>query len=664
MTANKDKTSVSYYEGSRVVPNNPFIQFLKEDINQSISGRFERVTAHCPSHIAIKVKGQAVTYDSLNKMANRIAHAISSKNDKHNHPVAVLVENNPATIAAILGVLKAAKIYVPLDASYSPAWAKYILDDTGAEFVLAGPNGLRLAQSWVNSPHTLIDVESLVLSDWSEENPALEIPPNALSHILYTSGSTARPKGVMDTHRNTLHYVMRLTNASHISPNDRITLVRPPSSSGALMNLYLALLNGASLFPIDLKQTTLSAVAQWLRQERITIFHAGATVFRHFAYQIGENDEFPDLRLIRLSSGQVFDNDVELFKRRFHNTLLLHVLSSTEANTYRVHFLNKESPVPDGTLPVGYAVEDMDVVILDDSGTALPAGEIGEIAIRSAYLFPGYWRNAEFTAAAFVNDSDSNGVRVFRTGDLGQLSSDGCLEYLGRKDFRLKIRGHSIQAEEVEMALQQIPGIAQAAVAAHKDSQGDDRLIAYISAGKQNLPTVGRIRESLKERLPDYMLPTKFVILRNLPLHPNGKVNRQELPAPGPARPNLGTPMIEPSTAVQAVITKVWSDALGISDIGVHDIFFELGGDSIVAGRIIARIEKLFGWSPTLPEFYDACTTAKFADLLMERVLNTEAAERAARLFLEVDRLSSEALKNKIAEERNKRQTANRNNPS
>ena len=224
--------------------------------------------------------------------------------------------NDVATIAAILGVFKAGKIYVPLDSSFSEAWAKFILQDTNTKIVLTGSHGPGLAKSWLTSAHILIDFESLD-AGWSEENPEEVVSPDALSQILYTSGTTGHPKGVMENHRNMLHNAMRLGNASHISPEDRITLVRPPSSGGALSNLFLALLSGSAIYPVDLKQVGLTAIADWLQREKITIFHAGATVFRHFAQQLTGAEKFPDLRLIRVGSGQIFDKDVELFKRYF-----------------------------------------------------------------------------------------------------------------------------------------------------------------------------------------------------------------------------------------------------------------------------------------------------------------------------------------------------------
>jgi amino acid adenylation domain-containing protein len=648
---------------SRVAPSNPFIKFSRNDIEQSIGSRFEKIVDRDPARIAVKIDDQAVTYGTLNKMANRIAHALRSGSGTSNEPVAVLVKNDLGTIAAILGIIKAGKIYVPLDISFSPAWAKFILQDTNIKIVLTGRDGLSLAKSWLNSAHILIEFESLD-AGWSEEKPEEVVSPDALSQILYTSGTTGHPKGAMDNHRNTLHYVMRLGNASHISPEDRMTLVRPPSSAGALSNLYLALLSGSAIFPVDLKQVGLTAIAGWLQREKITILHAGGTVFRHFARQLTGRERFPDLRLIRLGSGQVFEQDLELFKRHFSDALLLHVLSSTETNTYRVHFFGKDSYVPDGALPVGYAVEDMEVLILDDSGNPLGVNEVGEIAVRSDYIFPGYWNNSALTDAVFVDDPDGHGRRIFRTGDLGRLQPDGCLQYLGRKDFRLKIRGHRIQAEEIELALLKLPGISQAVAVAHKDVYGDDQLVAYVTPAAKEIPTISQIRDSLKKWLPDYMVPSKFVILESLPPNANGKVNRQELPTPELDRPKLGTRFSAPTNLMESVLAKIWSQALGINSVGIHDLFFDLGGDSIIAARIVSAIGRIFPWNLTLAEFYDACTVAQAAQLLVQKAPSAERAERAATLFLRVDGMSAAEVETMLADERRKRRPEENNTAS
>jgi amino acid adenylation domain-containing protein len=635
----------------RLAPNNPFAMFTKQDIEQSISNRFEQIVNIDPSRIAVKLNGQAVSYAALNKMANRIAHGLRSGSRTDNEPVALLVRNDLETIAAIVGINKAGKIYVPLDSSFSPAWAKFILQDTNVKIVLTRSADLSLAKSWLNSAHTPIDIDSLAAGG-SEANPTNKMSPDALAQILYTSGTTGHPKGVMDNHRNMLHYVMRLGNASHISPEDRITLVRPPSSAGALSNLYLALLSGATIFPVDLRQVGLTAIAEWLRREKITIFHAGATVFRHFVQQLTGAEQFPDLRLIRLASGQVFDNDLELFQRYFPDSLLLHVLSSTETNTYRVHFFNKDSRIPGGALPVGYAVEDMEVLILDDSGNPLGVNEIGEIAVSSDYIFPGYWNNPALTDAVAADDPEDHGRRLFRTGDLGRIRPDGCLEYLGRKDFRLKIRGHRIQAEEVEWALQKIPGISQAAVAAHKDGFGDDRLVAYVTPADKEIPSANLMRDWLKKWLPEYMMPSKFMVLESLPLNSNGKISRQELPMPDLDRPELGSQFKAPTNPIESVLARIWSEALGVSRVGIHDSFFELGGDSLIAGRVVSALGRIFPWHLTLAEFYGACTVAQATELLVQKAGSAERVEKVATLFMQVDRLSSAEVETMLAEMR------------
>jgi amino acid adenylation domain-containing protein len=649
--------------GSRVTPSNPFIKFSRTDIEQSIGSRFQQIVDRDPSRIAIKVEDRVLTYGTLNKMVNRVAHALRSASGTGNEPVAVFGGNHVGTITAILGVLKAGKIYVPLDSSFSEAWAKFILQDTKTRIVLTGSHGPGLVKSWLSSAHILIEFESLDAA-WSEENPEEVVSPDALSQILYTSGTTGDPKGVMDNHRNMLHNAMRLANALHISPEDRITLVRPPSSGGGLCNLLLALLSGSAIYPVDLKQVGLTAIADWLQREKITIFHAGAAVFRNFAQQLTGAEKFPDLRLIRVGSGQIFDKDLELFKRYFPNSLLLHILSCTEINTYRVHFVNKDSPVPDGALPVGHAVEDMEVLILDDSGNPLGVTEVGEIAVRSAYISPGYWNNPALTDSAFVGTPDANGRKIFRTGDLGRLQPDGCLEYLGRKDFRLKIRGHRIQAEEVELALLRMPGISQAAVAAYKDAYGDDRLVAYVTPAANEVPTISQMRDSLKKWLPDYMVPSKFITLESLPLNSNGKVNRHELPTPELDRPKLGTRFSAPTTPMESVLAKIWSEALSIDSVGIHDSFFDLGGDSLAASRIVSSTGRMFPWNLTLAEFYDACTVAQGAQLLVQKAPNVEQAERVAALCLKIDGLSSAELETTLADERNKRGPEEKDSPS
>jgi hypothetical protein len=313
--------------------------------------------------------------------------------------------------------------------------------------------------------------------------------------------------------------------------------------------------------------------------------------------------------------------------------------------------LDKDSVVEDGALPVGYPVEDMEVLILDEGGNELYINSIGEIALRSKYLFPGYWNNPALTTAAFL-PLDGQGRRIFRTGDLGRLRPDGCLEYCGRKDFRLKIRGHSIQTEEVELALLRVPGIVHAAVAARKDSHGDDRLVAYTVTDRRPAQSISELRQRLREWLPEYMIPTHFVDLPSLPLLPNGKVDRQALPIAPKLRPNLSTAYVESRTSIESVITNVWSKALGMEAVGVHDNFFDLGGDSLIASKIVSDLNRIFPWNLTLSDFFVATTVAGLAAMIIAKQAEHGQADRVARAYLKVERMSPEEISEAMNEAR------------
>src|SRR5215470_5122398 len=245
--------------GVRVRPGDFFTAFSAAEVEQSIPRRFERQVAKYPNHLAVKRNDQAVSYRELNRLANRIARLLLSLSATREEPVAIVADNHTKALAGILGILKAGKVYVPLDASFSPAWARFIFDDTEPAIVLATSGTLPLAEQWSSSRCRVIDIENLN-AHTSDDNPEVVIAPTALAHILYTSGSTGQPKGVADNHRNILHHVMRVTNSTFISAQDRMTLLRPPNSSGALMNAFAALLNGTTLFPMDVEDIGLGGI--------------------------------------------------------------------------------------------------------------------------------------------------------------------------------------------------------------------------------------------------------------------------------------------------------------------------------------------------------------------------------------------------------------------
>jgi acyl carrier protein len=306
----------------------------------------------------------------------------------------------------------------------------------------------------------------------------------------------------------------------------------------------------------------------------------------------------------------------------------------------RQYFIDQETPLPDTIVPIGHVVEDMVIVLLDESGEEVGVGGIGEIAVRSEYLAAGYWRRPELTRERFQPDPEGGACRLYRTGDLGRMLSDGCLEYFGRKDFQAKVRGYTVEIAVVEAALQGLASVREAVVMTREDRPGEPRLVAYLVPAQRSVPTASALRRTLAEELPEYMIPSTFVMLDAVPLNANGKVDRRALPAPGATRPELEMPYCAPQGPVEEGLAAIWADVLGVERVGRDDPFLDLGGHSLHAVRVLARISELFQEEIKLPDFFAAPTVAGLARtvLALERAPGRVAA--VARLRRALDKLS------------------------
>jgi amino acid adenylation domain-containing protein len=582
-------------QSRRVCPTNAFVAFGKVEIEQSIPARFEQQVRRNPKRLAVKAKNYAFTYGELNGAANRVARALLAQHAGGEGPIGLLLEHGIPMIIAILGVLKAGKIYLPLDASYPAARINDMLEDSQAQLIVADDKNLLLAKEWAQNGRQVLNIGALD-PNLSDQNLDLAISPDALAYILYTSGSTGQPKGVVQNHRNVLHNIMKYTNGSHICVDDRLSLLFSYSYSAAVTNTFGALLNGAALLPFDLRAEGFATLATWLIQEEITVYHSVATVFGYFLNTLTGAEAFPSLRLIELTGESVSVRDVERYKQHFSPHCLLHNrMAATEMSIIRQYFIDKEVPITGSTVPVGYAVADTEILLLDESGQEVGVGQNGEIAIKSRYLVPGYWRKPELTRATFLADPHGGDERIYRTGDLGCLLPDGCLLHLGRKDFQVKVRGHRIEVSEIERVLLDHAVIKEAVVLAREDQPGDQRLIAYVVPAQGATPTIGELRRLLQTKLPDYMVPSAFVFLEVLPLTPNGKVDRRALPALVGLRPELEAAYIAPRTHVERIIAAVWQEVLRIERVGLHDNFFDLGGHSLLLGQVYSKLHEVFG---------------------------------------------------------------------
>ena len=346
--------------------------FLRSDIEQSIPDRFETQVHKHSTELAIGTRTKPLTYEELNSFANRIAHAILSSDVPSDDPVALLFEQDSPQIGAILGVLKSGRIYVPLDIGYPESELESILADSRASLILTDAANHSQAVRLANGYRETIEVENEV-HKFSENNPSLNIPPDTLAYIYYTSGSTGQPKGVVDDHRNILHNVMRYTNSLQITSEDRLTLLQSSGFSGAVSNIFCSLLNGAALFPIDLRRVGIEGLAQSINSERITIYHSVPTIFQRL---LNQGHDFKSLRIIRLEGDRATQKDLTLYQKHFgDDCLLVNGLGATETGITRQYFANNQTRLAGMQFPIGYATEDMQTLLLDENGEEVAQGK-------------------------------------------------------------------------------------------------------------------------------------------------------------------------------------------------------------------------------------------------------------------------------------------------
>jgi amino acid adenylation domain-containing protein len=635
----------------RTPPVPGFRPFPREETELSIPERFEQQAKLYPHRLAVKTERHALTYAALDQAANRVAHALLARRGPGQEPIALLLDHDAPWIVGLLGVLKAGKLYVPLDPAYPPARTAFMLEDSQAPLLLTQDSLVSRARELAGSDLQLLNLDEIDPGH-SAESPGLDIPPDAYSYLLYTSGSTGQPKGVVQNHRNVLHFTMRNTNAFSICPEDRWSLFVSCSFSGSATAIFGSLLTGSCLHPFHVQNEGLAYLADWLIQEEITILHIGG-MFRHFVGGLSGKEQFPRIRLICRGGEPLTWGDVELFQRHFaKNCVLSYNLGSTELKIYRRYFIYQDTPVTGSIVPVGYAEEGTEVLILREDGQPVAEGEVGEIVVKSRYIAPAYWRRPDLTRAKFQPDPAGSDERIYRTGDLGRLLPDSCLLCLGRKDAQVKIRGHRVELAEVEAALLELPSIREAVVAAREDSSGDLRLVAYLAPGGTPAPTVSALRHTLARRLPEYMLPTTVVMLETLPRSPNGKVDRLALPEPDRARPELDTPYLAPRTAVEVLLAAVWSEILQREPVGVHDSFLELGGHSLLATRVLSRIRDLFQVELPLPAFFAGPTVAALSQALTAREPRPGWTEQVARLRGQIEAMSAADVRSALQQKR------------
>lgn len=583
-----------------------YYTFPITEIEQSLASGFENIVNHYPHQLAVKSNQQELTYQELNQKANRIGRYIQNQDLLGEEPIAIFINQGIDFIASMLAVLKIGRFYVPIDPAFPLVRNNYILEDSTAKVVVTNSQNLALAEKIASKCQQIINIDDISI-DLDAENIGMLIEPDNLAYVLYTSGSTGKPKGVMHNQRNVLLTLRNHTEIMNISHQDQITLCYSSSVTSAARVIFYTLLNGASLHHFDIHQQSLADIIQGLINDRITIYRSVPSLFRSLVEELPEQKNFPDLRLIFLTGDTVTNKDIEIYQKYFFDKCqFLTSLGSTETGTSRYFIFHKNTPI-EKKVPLGYPVKGMNICLWDENNKEVGQNQIGEIVVKSKYIALGYWRKPELTAKVFLKDN-ATGEIIYHTGDLGKFNEDGCLFHYGRKDFQVKIRGNRVEIDEIEYYLREYNPIKEAIVTVSQDIQGEQYLVAYIIPKEAKI-ILKSLKEFLRERLPEYMIPAAFVFLDAFPLTANGKIDRKALP-----QHNFETyreEFVAPVQTTEIKLAQIWQEVLKINNIGIHDNFFDLGGNSLLATQVISRLRQTFEVEISFKSFFQTPTIAE-----------------------------------------------------
>ncbi|MDJ0287435.1 MULTISPECIES: non-ribosomal peptide synthetase [Bacillus] len=551
---------------------------------------FEHNVRKQPNAVALSAGDHTMTYAELNEQANRLARHLQKNGVGHQTVTAILAERTPELIVSLLSVLKAGATYVPIDPDYPESRIQYMLKDSGATHLLTHSSFISQTRSLAfDGTYLFADDQEILLM--SSENLPLEAGLNDTAYIMYTSGTTGQPKGIMTTHSN-IARVVKNTNYLTILETDTLLSLSNSVFDGFTFDVYGALLNGAKLV-LPQKETILDMgkLTELIKGEHISVMFVPTALF-HLLVDEG-TDWMRGVRKVLFGGERASVQHVRKAFDVMGKGRLLNVYGPTESTVFATYYpIDEAIPLEARSIPIGKPLNQTGAYILSEHRQLQPIGMVGELCLSGKGLAKGYLNRPDLTKQVFIAHPFAAGERLYRTGDLAYFREDGLIEYAGRVDDQVKIRGHRIELTEIEANLLMHQGVKQAVLLADHDETNHTRLLAYITCDDAWKGKLDDIKSRLKERLPAYMLPHELIELENLPLTPNGKVDKRQLPKPEAPQGNRRVKL--PANEVEQKLLVMWREVLEREDISTDDHFFELGGHSLKAMSLLSKVSKEF----------------------------------------------------------------------
>jgi amino acid adenylation domain-containing protein len=610
--------------------------------DKCIQELFEAQAARTPNATAVVLEKEPLTYRELDCRANQLAHYLQALGVAPETLVGIYVERSLEMVVGILGILKAGGAYVPLDTANPSERLAFMLEDTQAA-VLLTQQGLLDALP-AQAPKTVcLDADWEVIAQHSAEKPIRPVKADNLAYVIYTSGSTGKPKGVMVAQAGVGNVIKEQIRTFGVGLGSHILQFSSPSYDASLFEIIMAFGSGATLY-LPNRDILLSgeALVRFLRDENVTVVTLTPTVLAAMPYE-----QLPSLQVLTVAGEAC---PAELVAQWASGRQFFNLYGPTEATIWTTGM-----ECVDGTQkpPIGRPIPNTQVYILDHHLQPVPVGVPGELHIGGVGLARGYLNQPALTAEKFIPNpfSPEQGARLYRTGDLARYLPDGNIEFLGRVDHQVKVRGLRIEFGEIEAVVGQFPGIRDTAVVVKEDVTREKRLVTYLVVNQESKPSIRELRSFLTSKLPEFMVPSVFVELDELPLTPNGKVDRRVLPDPDWSSRELEQILVAPRTPVEEVLAGIWSQVLGVEQVGIHDDFFDLGGHSLRATQITYRIRDSLRIEVPLHILFDLPTVAGMAAFIEEQQSQRIPYEELDQHLAEVENLSDEEVERLLNKE-------------